>query len=216
MRSSHCLERMSTIRSAEGVECAFERMAWVARSGEFDQLALLQVAYGSLSYSASRESGRSHGLPVDIRNRARAKSNWGGSRRHTYILHSSVLVDLALQVFENTLTEKRVCRHDDFDLRRVVLLFESRNESDACTRGWLAGPSKFDGCRQICPEGATETILDLDLYFLPRSLPTRSLLSTDIYKMLVQDSCTLAISYGHFRKVLMPSPFIEAATKHVS
>ena len=30
----------------------------------------------------------------------------------TYILDSGVLVDLALQVFEDTLSEKRVCRHD--------------------------------------------------------------------------------------------------------
>ena len=30
----------------------------------------------------------------------------------TYILDSGVLVDLALQVFEDTLPEKRVCRHD--------------------------------------------------------------------------------------------------------
>ena len=29
----------------------------------------------------------------------------------TYIFHSGVLVDLALQIFEDTLTEKRVCRH---------------------------------------------------------------------------------------------------------
>ena len=30
----------------------------------------------------------------------------------TYILDSGVLVDLALQVFEDTLSDKRVCRHD--------------------------------------------------------------------------------------------------------
>ena len=30
----------------------------------------------------------------------------------TYIFDSSVLVDLALQVLENALAEKRVCRHD--------------------------------------------------------------------------------------------------------
>lgn len=39
----------------------------------------------------------------------------------TYILDSGLLVDLALQVLENALSEKRVCRHDVWFILWFVL-----------------------------------------------------------------------------------------------
>jgi hypothetical protein len=51
------------LRSADGVECAFERMAWVERSIHNGQTVFAVWESVAQSYSASQDSGRSRELP---------------------------------------------------------------------------------------------------------------------------------------------------------
>jgi hypothetical protein len=47
------------LRSADGVECALERMAWVERSIHDGQIIFFDLKSVAQSYFASQESGRS-------------------------------------------------------------------------------------------------------------------------------------------------------------
>jgi hypothetical protein len=108
----------SVLRSAEGVECALDRMAWVERSIHNGQnryfFFLPDAECVSRSLTLLLES------LDDLANSLRSMSvrllcHWIlETSVATYIFDSGVLVDLALQVLEDTLTEKRVCRHDCF------------------------------------------------------------------------------------------------------